>query len=519
MRKLKSLGIAVALLSGTTLNISAQKLGESPIEDVLNALSNSDKCHLVQGSGTLDTYVGSGHEVNGASGYTYAISKYGIPEVVLTDGPAGVRLSTLLGSDKKYATFCPSGTAMAATWNTSLVERMAQVIGNETFEYGCAVVLGPGVNIQRHPLCGRNFEYYSEDPLIAGKMGAAYVRGVQSQGVGCAVKHFAANNQETNRKNYDAQVSQRALREIYLKPFEIAVKEGQPWTVMSSYNKMNGMYTAENRELLTTLLRDEWGFGGVVMSDWINNADALKEIKAGNDLLMPGSTTDWYKLYFSASSIKNELNVSCRRILEFILRTPKFKGLTYSNMPDLESHAKVAREVAGEACVLLKNNDSTLPIQLEKTPKVALFGSLSYRMVPGGKGSGYVTCKQITSLPAAFTAAGFSVDSTLVEAYEAHIKEEGTDDASETIIGQMSEAKLPSELEWTAEEVEAFAQTSDFAVLTIGRSSKEDDDFDEDEYQLKPIELTMLTNVCQSFHAAGKRVIVVLNIPIPIEIV
>ena len=516
MRKLRIICTASAMLFGMTLTSNAQKLGVNTVEEVVNALSTDDKCHLVQGMGTVDTYIGS-HEITGATGYTWEISKYGIPTVAVVDGPAGVRLSTVTGSNLKYATFCPSGTALASTWNTSLAEQVAQVIGNETFEYGCAVVLGPGVNIQRHPLCGRNFEYYSEDPLISGKMGAAYVRGIQSQGVGCSVKHFVANNQETNRKKNDARISQRALREIYLKPFEIAIKEGQPWTVMSSYNKLNGTKTAERYDLLTTLLRDEWGYGGIVFSDWINEADAVSELKAGNDLLMPGSTADWWKMRLSASSIKNELKTSCSRILEFIMRTNKFKNLPHSDNPDLGSHAIVARQAAAEACILLKNDRRTLPLNTTKTPTVALFGSISYRLIPGGKGSGYVTSKYTTSLPSAFAAAGFTVEKTLNDAYEAHIKKEGTDNTTGGIIGQVTEAKLPSEIEWTKEQVAAYAQSTEIAIVTIGRSTKEEADRSEEEYFLKDKELTLIENVCEKFHDAGKRVVVVLNIPAPID--
>lgn len=500
------------LLSATCM---AQKLGEATLDQIVGAMSSSDKAHFVQGMGIVDTYVGS-NQIAGASGYSWALDKLGVPQTVWVDGPAGVRLSTVFGDKKAYATFYPTGTALASTWNTALVEETMKALGNETLEYGCDILLAPGVNIQRHPLCGRNFEYYSEDPLVAGRMGAAYIRGVQSQGVGTSLKHFAANNQETNRKKVDSRVSIRALREIYLRPFEIAVKEAHPWTVMSSYNKLNGVKTAENRELLTTLLRDEWGFNGVVTSDWINEADAKTQIKAGNDMLMPGSTADYWSLYLGMSGIKNDINTSCKRILELTLKCPAFRQYPYTNAPDLDGHALVARRAADEAVILLKNDQRTLP--LSDTTRVALFGSLAYRTIGGGTGSGNVTCRHITSQPEAFTEAGIAIDTTLLSIYEEHIKNEGTDDQGGGMLGQqIMAAKLPSEKPFTLDEVRAYAAVNDIAILTIGRSATESADRTEAEFNLTPAETELLNNVCRAFHECNKRVVVVLNVASAVE--
>ena len=491
------------------------QLGKNKMEDIVAAMTLEEKVNLIMGVGNAtwqNPETGKKTVIlDGAAGRTYDIPRLGITATALTDGPAGLRINPHPAglNITRFCTAFPTATALSSSWNTELVENVGKAMGDEVLEYGSDVLLAPAINIHRNPLCGRNFEYYSEDPFIAGKMGAAMIRGVQSNGVGTSLKHFAANNIETNRTSVNALISQRALREIYLKGFEIAVKEAQPWTVMSSYNRLNGFYTSENYDLITTILRDEWKFKGMVMTDWGGGADAVAQMKAGNDLIMPGN----HQYTELINAIKNKtidekiLDRNVARILTFILQTPRFKGYTPTEKPDLVAHALVARNAAGEGMILLKNDKNTLPFQ--KVKRVALFGKTSYRFIAGGTGSGEVNYEHAATIKESFENNGFTIVKTLEAIYSQFID---TIVATAKNKGDKFLVDFHPELSVNKEEITAQVKNTDMAVITIGRNAGEGSDRKISDFSLTDIEKQLIKDVSEAFHAANKKVVVVLNI-------
>ena len=487
--------------------ISHPILREDNIEEVLNAMTTEEKVTLLVGV--------AGDLVSGAAGFTRETPRLGIPMTVLADGPAGLRIQPKReGTDQTfYCTGFPTSTLLASSWDPELVETVTTAMGNEVLEYGVDVLLAPGMNLHRNPLCGRNFEYYSEDPLLSGKMAAAYIRGIQKNGVGTSAKHFAANNQETNRLENDARISNRALRELYLKNFEIAIKEGKPWTVMSSYNKLNGDYTQQKHGLLTTVLRDEWGFDGIVMTDWGVKDGTVKSTKAGNDLMEPGRQVEIDRILAAVKDgtiSQEELDRNVRRMLQYIVKTPHFKGYKYSNKPDLKAHAQVARKAASEGIVLLRNEDNTLP--LKGNEKVALYGLTSVDFVAIGTGSGEVNTAYTVNLQDAMREAGFILDETLTQFYQHSAAQKEALRKMER-KGSWGYVNIRDEVEVSAKAIGYQAQENDVAVYIVGRNAGEGADrILTSDFELNATEREMLQNLSTAYHAVGKKVIVVLNV-------
>ena len=363
--------------------------------------------------------------------------------------------------------------------------------------------------------------------LISGKTAVAIVNGIQSNGVGTSIKHFAANNQETNRFSIDEIISERAMREIYLRGFEIAVKESKPWTVMTSYNLINGTYTSARKDLLTDILRDEWGYKGMVMTDWFGGfsgielmgqaGNTIAQLTAGNDLLMPGLNSQKQAIIEAINNgtiAKKVVDTNITRILQLILKSPTFKKVAYSNKPDLEKHAEVTRQAASEGMVLLKNDKGTLPY-VDKSKEIAVFGVTSYSFISGGTGSGDVNEAYTVSLLDGLKNANYKIDSELEELYipfaEKVNKAEAERKAKEGGLLTTSQ-KLP-ELHLDTKFLAKKAISSNMAIITLGRNSGEQYDRNIDnDFNLGADEVELINNVTFAFHKAGKKVVVILNI-------
>ena len=524
--------MVLTALAATTcmMTMNAQpKLSATNIDEVMKAMTLDEKARLLVGGannffGDQAVVGGEADLVAGAAGTSPAIPRLGIPATVLTDGPAGVRIDpTRKGTTQTYyATGFPIGSCLASTWNEELVSKVGEAIGNETKEYRCDVILGPGMNLHRNPLCGRNFEYYSEDPFLTGKIAAAYINGVQSQEVGVSAKHFAVNSQETVRTSVDERLSQRAARELYLRGFEIAVRESNPWTIMASYNKINGEFSMGNHDLLTRILRDDWGYKGIVMTDWIGIRQGLPtiaEVHAGNDLMEPGQPAQVKEIVDGVKNGKlsmEDVDRNVRRMLEYIVKTPSFRQYPATNKPDFKAHGAITRQSACEGIVLLKNN-GVLPWKPQAVKTVALFGENSYNFLSGGVGSGCVHTPYVVDLVEGLKNAGIGTSEKLTEIYRKYIDFAKVKFQAERHPAKwfqteaMGPQKYP-EISISPLLIQKEVGGADAAIITIGRQAGEGIDRDiATEFNIIAEERALITDVCNVFHAAGKPVIVVIN--------
>lgn len=507
----------LTFILAAALAVSGPVLRPDNIPEIVSLLTLEEKAAILVGCGS-SAFDGIGRNdigVKGSAGATHAIPRLGIPSIVFADGPAGLRIDpTRPGTDKTfYCTGFPIGTMLASAWNPELVQEVGEAMGNEVLEYGVDVLLGPGANIHRNPLCGRNFEYFSEDPVLAGETAAAYINGIESNGVGACIKHFAANNQELNRLHNDARVSQRALREIYLKVFEIAVRKSQPWTLMTSYNYINGTHASEAPWLLTDILRGDWGFEGTVMTDWGGGYDTAAQIHAGNELIQSGSDARYNALIEAVRSGRlamADVDRSVTRALELIVKCPAYRGYKHSDAPDLEAHAAVCRKAADEGMVLIKN-DGALPAG--PSGVTALLGVTSYAFIAGGTGSGDVHRPYVIDLQQGLSDGGFTLDKGLDEFYSAYMQDERwrckmIDGNNSWVIDRERPVEaLPADL------IRQAAESADRAFVTFGRVFGEGKDRDlHYSYMLQDRELDLLRETSRAFHARGKKVTVILNI-------
>ena len=526
--------IVVAVCMSIAVMISScqskVEFGKTPIKKVIEAMTLEEKAALLvgvaawNGDDIAQEIKDAKALIPGCAGQTYPIPRLGIPSVMLPDGPGGLRIyPTREGDDKTYyCTSFPVATMLAQTWNREIVEEVGTAIGDEVKRYGADCLLAPALNLHRNPLLGRSFEYYSEDPVVSGKTAAAMVRGVQSNGVGATIKHFALNNQETNRMANDARIDQQTARELYLKGFEIAVRESQPWAVMTSYNKINGIYAPENAVLIDSILRGEWGFEGMVITDWGGGRDALATVKAGNDLLMPGNINQIKAIIEAVENrtVKEKvLDRNLERILSFIARSPKMQGYLFRNDPDLESHARISRTSATEGMVLLKN-EAALPLD-RNCHVIALYGVSSYDMYVVGTGSGSVNYRHAVGLDEGLKAAGYKLEPSVANSYSRYVNEnKNAVRPGDFMRTNLTNHVIPQSLVRKPYQYRADAIASDVAIITIGRSCGESADRSyEDDYLLTDIEQNLIKDVCDAFHFKNKKVVVILNIGAPVETV
>ncbi|MFO0511042.1 MAG: glycoside hydrolase family 3 protein, partial [Gammaproteobacteria bacterium] len=521
---------ALAMSAATAASPGTPRLGADPLPQVIAALTPEEKIDLVVGVGMSlaglplppemqgPTDGPMGPRVPGAGGMTRAVPRLGIPSIVLADGPAGLRISPRREGETRsfHATAFPVATLLASSWDTALIERVGAAMGAEARDYGIDVLLAPALNIHRNPLGGRGFEYYSEDPVISGRMAAAAIRGIQSTGVIATPKHLVANEHEWNRYTIDVQVAERPLREIYLRAFEIAVREGRPQALMTSYNRLNGTYTSQNRQLIDGVLRREWGYFGVVMTDWFAGDDPVAQLRAGNDLLMPGTGVQQRMLreaFAKGTLTSMMLDRHVAQILMLVLRSPTFLGVQATDAPDLEGHAKLAREAAASGMVLLRNVGGVLP--LPRSRRIALFGNASYDAIIGGSGSGAVAPARAVPLAEGLRASGYAVDAAVAEGYVSFIDETRRKTPPRS---PLSPPQRFPERPVSAAEIESAAERADIAVVTIGRRSGEFADLSRElDFELQAGERELLERLSRAFRERGKNVVVVLNIGSVIE--
>ena len=482
-------------------------MSEAQVEELVSRMSLEEKARVLVGIG--ETLRSPLARVPGAAGQTHPLERLGIPGFVFADGPAGVRIER----PECKATAFPAAIMLASTWNPKLVERVGRAMGEEARSYGVDLLLAPAVNIHRHPLCGRNFEYFSEDPLLSGELAAAFVRGVQSAGVGACLKHFVANEQETGRWGLDTLVSERALREIYLKPFEIAVRKGRPWAVMSAYNKLNGVHCSESEWLLTKVLREEWGFDGFVVSDWGAGENVARQISTGNDVIMPGGPEKLEELVRAVREGRlpeDKVDLSVKRVLSKLLASKGHRSA--GERPSLEEHARVAYEAAAEGLVLLKNSGA-LPI--DRAKKVALFGVGQILTVKGGMGSGHTHPPYVSTVLGAARERGLSLDEEVARRYEEALAPHKGD----MEVFFMDEPDMPLVREDIVGEdlVEASAARSDAAVVILARVSGEGWDLSQEDFYLREDERWLIEAVSRAFRQRGKPVVAVLNVGFPVD--
>lgn len=489
------------------------------VDSLLSVMTNKEKATLLIGRGWGSLFLGIGmpatghHPVPGAAGETRAIERLGIPSLILSDGPAGVRIKS------KSATMFPTGISLSSTWDTVLVEQVGYQMGLEARELGVNVLLGPGMGLMRNPLCGRNYEYFSENPDHSAEIARAMTRGLQSAGCGATLKHYALNCQETSRMSNNVVVDDSTMRNVYLNNFH-QVLPADPWCIMSSYNKVNGLHVQRSGLLLDTILRREQGYDGVVMTDWMFYDHICDRIMAGNDLIMPGMdeyigrVTRGLKYGWIT---QQRLDEAAGRMLVLIARATNLPPVPAN--PERKQEAKQLVRLAGaKGCVLLKNEQAALPLAEAQT--IALFGANAYQTLGGGTGSGFVNCDSIIPVSSGLQTLGYSLLPSLAAEYTEYMrhKKNYIGVSGMSIVSNAMGRSALREKEMSASMVAQRADSADVAVVVLARQAGEGHDRSlSDDWHIQSVEIDLIRNVSTYFHSRGKKVIVVLNISGPIE--
>lgn len=453
-------------------------MDKQKIQDLISQMTLEEKAHLTSGR---DNW------------FTKGIERLGIPPVRTSDGPHGLRIQAgeenSLAEERSAKTVCfPAACLSAASFDRELIREMGRTLGQECQALGVNVLLGPGINMKRSPLCGRNFEYFSEDPYLAGEMGAAFVEGLQSQGVGASLKHYLANNQEHRRMDSSSEMDERTMREIYMPAFERVVKEAEPWTAMASYNKIDGTYTTENKKYVTDILRGEWGFEGLVMSDWGATHNRSGAVEAGCDLTMPAENTDEeiVKAVREGSLSEAALDRVCENLLTLAFRVQENREENV--MFTYEEDHKLARRIAAESMVLLKNEDAVLP--LSKAEKTAFIGPFARKPRFQGGGSSHINCFKISSV----------IDAAREKGLQVFCAEGCADD------GKNDDALLREAVE--------LAKDVDKVVLCVGLTDHiESEGYDRKDMRMPEGHLKLIEEICK----VNADTIVVLHNGAPVE--
>ncbi len=456
-------------------------------------------------------FVAMGAERNMAA-TTYVVERLGLPTIHMADGPAGLRIDT-------PTVGYPSGTNLANTWDGELVKKITSYMGDDCKSYGVDVLLSPGLNIQKNILGGRNFEYFSEDPYLTGMMAASYTSGLQSTGVGACLKHYAANNQESNRGSYSAQVTERALREIYLKAFDYAVDISSPYTVMTSYNRIAGTYTSTMKDLICDILKDEFAFDGFVMSDWGAGGGKDEMIHAGNDMYCgsPDVAKDVEAVVDMVRSRKikmEDLDRCCENILSVIAKTNAMtQRRPEYEVQNKEEKLQAVRSVGAESMVLLKNDTQTLPLSNDNK-EIALFGNASYVTEHCGYGAGYVVVDHVVHVKEGLENASFTINPKIAALYD------GCKRHPHVLTQEANPINDEFEIVLDERTVKRSASESDYAIFTISRMTMEGADHADckGDFSLNDRERNAIKIISDAFHAEGKKFIVLINTGNPIEV-